>query len=56
MDVLSFRDALADHHLGTLRCRREGASTPSNVKFAPLAQPIHNVGEADTISMLTWAE
>jgi len=24
MDVLSFCDAIAEHHIGTLRCRRGG--------------------------------
>jgi hypothetical protein len=29
MDVLSFCDGFNTHHIGTLRCRQEGASTPS---------------------------
>jgi hypothetical protein len=29
MDVLSFCDGFNNHHIGTLRCRQEGASTPS---------------------------
>ncbi|MDD7973978.1 hypothetical protein, partial [Roseinatronobacter alkalisoli] len=29
MDALSFCDVFSKHHLGTLRCRREGASMPS---------------------------
>ncbi len=29
MDAFSFSGAFKDHQLGTLRCRREGASTPS---------------------------
>ncbi|MDP1668672.1 hypothetical protein [Phaeovulum sp.] len=33
MDVLSFCDGFNNHHIGTLRCRQEGASTPSTEKF-----------------------
>ena len=29
MDVLSSCDGFNNHHIGTLRCRQEGASTPS---------------------------
>ena len=29
IDVLSFCDGFNNHHIGTLRCRQEGASTPS---------------------------
>jgi hypothetical protein len=28
-DVLSFCNCCNNHHIGTLQCRREGASTPS---------------------------
>jgi putative transposase len=34
MDVLSFCDGFNDHHIGTLRCRQEGASTPSTEPLA----------------------
>jgi hypothetical protein len=29
MDVISVCDGFNTHHIGTLRCRQEGASTPS---------------------------
>ncbi len=34
MDVLSFCDGFNNHHIGTLQCRQEGASTPST-------EPLH---------------
>jgi hypothetical protein len=30
MDAFSFCDIFNKYHFGTLRCRREGASTPSD--------------------------
>ena len=47
MDALSFYDGFNKHHLGTLRCRREGASIPSTkplqsataIRFAMAAAP-----------------
>jgi hypothetical protein len=41
MDVLSFCDGFNTHHIGTLRCRQEGASTPSteSPKYPKYPQP-----------------
>jgi hypothetical protein len=36
MDVLSFCDGFNTHHIGTLRCRQEGASTPSTEPPKPI--------------------
>ncbi len=51
MDVFSFCDGFNNHHIGTLRCRQEGASTPST---EPVGKQKAVTATARTIAVLFY--